>query len=311
MSTPTATVPALDPKHDGRHALEDKPLERESMPYIISLPEHGIATCFYTWVTKDHKAGALFVVTGPGVGDEPIIEAVDDIDVGPSADFDDWTVGPVHISHALDLWNARLVGTGQRIALDATFTAIHPAYAYGVDSRGCPPFAATDRLEQSGRVRGTVTVDGRTYEFDTTGARDHSWGTRDWDHAQHWKWLHAQTQDTAVHFWQIFVAGEVELRGYVVRDGETSEVRDLDVAFTLDDQARQQTITATVTDALGRTATVTGEYFAWFHLPPVPTCTLVEGGMRAEIDGVPGSGWSEFMWTTSYLEHLREQSHSR
>ena len=84
-----------------------------------------------------------------------------------------------------------------------------------------------------------------------------------------------------------------------------------DVDFTLDDQARQRTITATVTDALGRTATVTGEYFAWFHLPPVPTCTLVEGGMRAEIDGVPGSGWSEFMWTTSYLEHLRTQTHSR
>lgn len=301
----TSTIPILDPVHDGRHQLEDKPFERESMPYIVSLPEHGIATCFYTWVTKDHKAGALFVVTGPGVG-EPIMEAVDDIDVGPSANFDDWTVGPVHIEHALDLKNARLVGTGERIALDATFEAIHPAYAYGTDPRGCPPFAATDRLEQSGRVRGTLTVDGIPHEFDTAGARDHSWGTRDWDYAQHWKWTHAQTQDTAIHFWQIFVAGTVELRGYLVRDGETSEVRDLDVDFTLDDQARQQTIAATVTDALGRTASVRGEYFAWFHLPPVPTCTLVEGGMRCEIDGVPGSGWSEFMWTTSYLEHLRD-----
>ncbi|MDN5873021.1 MAG: DUF2804 domain-containing protein, partial [Sinobacteraceae bacterium] len=202
---PTAAIPALpqiDPVNDGRHRLRDEPLERESMPYTISLPEHGIAIAIYTWVTKDHRAGAMLAVCGPAVGNEPIVEIADDIEVGPSANFDNWVVGPLHVQHALDLRNARIRGRGQRVALDAAFEASHPAYAYSVDSRGCPAFAATDRIEQSGRVRGSITVDGNRYDFDTTAARDHSWGTRDWDYAQHWKWVHAQTADTALHFWQ-------------------------------------------------------------------------------------------------------------
>lgn len=310
-STPTApSTVDLDPAHDGRHALRDLPLERESMPYIISLPELGIATCFYTWVTKDHVAGGLFVVCGPAAGDQPIIEHVDGVEVGPDADFDDWTVGPLHIEHSLDLLTARLVGRGERIALDATFTATHPAYSYGVDPRGCPPFAATDRLEQSGRIQGTVTVDGTVHEFDATAARDHSWGTRDWDYPQHWKWVHAQTPSTDLHFWQIQLAGRTELRGYVVRDGRLALVTDVDVDFTVGDRYRQRTITATVTDDAGRTVELAGEYFGHFELPPVPTCTLVEGGMRVTIDGEHGAGWSEFMWPTGYLQHLQEQTHT-
>lgn len=303
-------IPELDPANDGRHRLEDKPLERESMPYIISLPEHGIATTIYTWVDKDNLAGAIFVACGPGVGDEPIMETIDGVDVGPSTNFDDWVVGPVHVEHRLDLRHARIRGTGQRIALDVAFEGTHPAYSYSSHPEGCPAFAATDRLEQSGRVRGTVTVDGTTYEVDTTAARDHSWGTRDWDYAQHWKWVHAQTPDTDLHFWQIFLAGTVVVRGYLVRNGRSAELADLAVDFTVGDRYRQRTITARVTDTAGRQAELEGEYFGHFELPPVPTCVLVEGGMRCTIDGVAGAGWSEFMWPTAYLQHLQEQTHS-
>lgn len=308
--TTIPALPEIDPVNDGRHRLLDKPLERESMPYTIALPEHGIAIAIYTWVTKDHRAGAMLAVCGPAVGDTPVMEIADDIDVGPAADFDDWAVGPVHVQHALDLRNARIRGNGQRVAFDAVFEASHPAYAYSADSRGCPAFAATDRIEQSGRVRGSVTIDGHSYEFDTTAARDHSWGARDWGYAQHWKWVHAQTADSALHFWQIFLAGRVELRGYLVRDGQTAEVADLVVDFTTDGRARQKSIAATVTDVGGRSMTLSGQYFGHFLLPPVPTCTLVEAGMGCEIDGVAGAGWSEFMWPTSYLEHLQAQTHS-
>jgi hypothetical protein len=301
----TASPTGLDPVHDGRHALRDLPLERESMPYIISLPEHDIATTIYTWVTKDNVAGAMFAACGPGVGETPIMELADGIDVGPDANFDDWRVGPVHVEHRMDLRTARIRATSDRIQLDARFEALHPAYAYSADHRGCPPWAATDRLEQSGRVTGTLTVDGKPYEFETTGARDHSWGTRNWTAPQHWKWVHAQTAESALHFWQINVAGRDELRGYLVRDGLQAEVETVDLDFELDARCHQRTITARLRDAQGRTMHLSGDYFGHFELPPIPECTLVEGGMRATIDGVPGSGWSEFMWPTDYLTQLR------
>lgn len=307
MNQPVAarTIPLLDPVNDGRHPLRDLPLERESIPYVLSLPEHGIAACIYTWVTKDHVAGALFAVFGPAVGEQPIVEAVDGIVVGPDRNFDNWQVGSLHLAQDLKLHGARLRGKGARIELDASFEALHPAYAYGFHVDGCPPYAATNRLEQAGRIRGTLTIDGKAHSFDTTAARDHSWGTRDWDAPQHWKWLHAQAGDTAVHYWQINVGGRVDLRGYVSRDGLMAEVESVDVRFQTDAQYRQTSIATAVRDTAGRVTTVSGQYFAHFPLLPVPSCTLIEAAMRCEIDGKPGAGWTEFMWPTAYLQHLQ------
>jgi hypothetical protein len=298
-------IPTLDPVNDGRHALRDLPLERESIPYILTLPEHGIGAFTYTWVTKDNVAGAIAVVFGPAIGEQPIVEAIDGVVMGPGKNFDDWQVGPLHLSQDLKLRRAKLEVKGARVQLDLQFDALHPAYAYGFHEQGCPPYAATNRLEQAGRVRGTLVVDGKSHAFDSTAARDHSWGTRDWDYAQHWKWLHAQAGDTAVHFWQIHAGGRIDLRGYVSRAGLMAEVVSVDVDFDTDAQYRQSAIRARVRDAAGRTTTLSGRYYGHFPLVPVPSCTLLEGAMSCEIEGQAGVGWTEFMWPTAYLEHLR------
>lgn len=304
--SPNRLIPTLDPVNDGRHALRDLPLERESIPYVVSLPEHGIGTFIYTWVTKDNLAGSVFVAYGPGIGDTPIMETCDGIPMGPEKNFDDWQVGPLHLKQDLKLQTAELRANGPRIQLDAKFEALHPAYAYGFHPDGCPDWAARDRIEQAGRMRGVLTVDGREYKIDTTCARDHSWGTRDWDAPQHWKWLHAQSADgTCVHFWQIQVRGRTELRGYIVRDGRMAEVTGVDVDWENDSMFRHQRIQAVVTDTAGRSAKLSGQYFGHFPLQPIPSCTLFEGAMSCEIDGQAGVGWSEFMWPTAYLEYLR------
>lgn len=303
-------LPVLDPANDGRHALRDLPLERESIPYVISLPEHGIATFVYTWVTKDNVAGCAFLCYGPGVGEQPIMEMVDGVDVGTKMNFDDWRVGPMHLQQDLQLKTARIAARGKRVELDATFEALHPAYAYGFHRDGCPSWAATNRLEQAGRIRGELRIDGKAYAIDTTCARDHSWGTRNWDVPQHWKWLHAQAgADTCVHFWKIEARGKTELRGYVFRDGLMAQVESVELDWTHDAQYRHKTITAQVRDSAGRKAQVKGNYFAHFAMPPVPTCTLMEGAMSCEIDGKPGVGWTEVMWPTAYLDFLRNEKH--
>lgn len=308
MNAPTRSIPPLDPIHDGRHRLGTGALERESIPYVISLPEHGLATFVYTWVSKDNVAGCAFLVFGPTIGEQPIMEMVDGIDVGPSMNFDDWNVGPLQLRQDLKLKTAEVRASGKRVSLDLRFDAITPAYAYSAHADGCPDWAATNRLEQSGRVKGSLTIDGKVYAVDTTCARDHSWGTRNWDIPQHWKWVHAQAgSDLCLHFWKIEARGRTVLRGYVWRDGVFAEVDHVDVDFENDAQYRHTRIQARVRDTTGRTTTLSGQYFAHFPMPPVPTCTLMEGAMRCELDGKPGVGWSEFMWPTAYLDTLRNE----
>lgn len=304
MPATPRTLPTLDPIHDGRHKLRDLPLERESIPYVIALPEHGIAAFVYTWVSKDGIAGSALAAFGPGIGATPVFEAVDGIPMGPEKNFDDWQVGNLYLSQDLKMKTARFKVSTARVVIDAQYEAVQPAYAYSFHPDGCPAFAATDRLEQAGRVRGTITVDGRAIAFDTFCARDHSWGTRDWAAPQHWKWLHAYNAGTQLHFWKIERGGRSELRGYVNRDGLFAEVADVQVAFTTDSRYHQKTITATVTDTAGRRVVVDGEYFATQIMPPVPTCTLIEGAMACTIDGEQAVGWTEFMWPTDYLAHL-------
>jgi hypothetical protein len=298
------TLPTLDPIHDGRHALRNLPLERESIPYVIALPEHGIAAFVYTWVSKDGIAGSALAAFGPGIGDTPVFEAVDGIPMGPEKNFDDWQVGNLYLSQDLKMQTARFKVSTARVAIEARYEAVQPAYAYSFHPDGCPKFAATDRLEQAGRVRGTITVDGKAIAFDTFCARDHSWGVRDWAAPQHWKWLHAYNEGTQLHFWEIELGGRTELRGYINRDGLFAEVASVEIGFTTDARYHQKTIEATVTDSAGRRVVVTGAYFATQIMPPVPTCTLVEGAMACTIDGVAAVGWTEFMWPTDYLAHL-------
>jgi len=303
---PNRPIPTLDPINDGRHKLNAGPLERESVPFVISLPEHGLGVFSYTWVNNEHRAGSMFVVYGPGIGDVPIVEAVDGVEMKATDNFDDWTVGSVQIKHDLALKTAELHVKGARTSIDLQFEAAHPAYAYGFHPQGCPDYAATNRLEQAGRIRGELRVDGRSFAIDTTGARDHSWGTRDWEAPQHWKWLHAQAgPEICVHFWKIEARGRTDLRGYVFRDGRMAEVMSVDIDFETDGQYRQTGIDVIVNDTAGRSTRVAGSFFAHFPLLPGPHTTLNEGAMRCEIDGKPGVGWVEFMWPTSYLESLR------
>lgn len=302
---PNGPMPILDPVNDGRHKLRDLPLERESIPYVIALPEHGIAAFVYTWVTKDNLAGSALAAYGLGIGDTPVFEAVDGIPMGPEKNFDNWQVGKLHLAQDLKLKTAKFGVVTDRVVIEANYEALHPAFAYSFHPDGCPAFAATDRLEQAGKVCGTIKVDGKTLAFDTFCARDHSWGTRDWAQPQHWKWLHAYNEGTQVHFWKIEVGGRSELRGYLNRDGQFAQVANVEVSFTTDARYHQKTISATITDTLGRKVQVEGEYFATLVMPPVPTCTLIEGAMRCTIDGRAAVGWTEFMWPTDYLQYLQ------
>lgn len=297
---------AIDTVHDERHALPDSPFSRESIPYIVVLPEHGIAFFTYTWVTGDSVAGAALAVFGPGVGDAPIQQRLADRPVPADMGFDDWRIDSFRMAQDLKFDHAQIFWETPEATVDFSFEAFHPPYSYGADPRGCPTYCANDRIEQSGRARGTLRLGDRVIEFDATGHRDHSWGTRDWVPFQQYEWFVGQVgSDIAVHFWHFHALGKEHRRGYVFKDGLMSRVETIDVDVDYDDQYRQTGYRAELVDAAGRTTRIEAEVFDTYLLAPDPSISLIESGARAVIDGKAGVGWMECAWPTDYLAHIR------
>lgn len=297
---------AIDPIHDGRHALPNVAHGRESIPYIVVLPEHKIAFFTYTWVSAAGEAGAALAVFGPGIGDAPIQQRLADRPVPADMGFDDWQIEGFRMQQDLKFDTAHLHWETPEATLDFSFEAFHPPYSYGADPRGCPSYCAVDRIEQAGKVKGTLRLGDKTIAFEGTGHRDHSWGTRDWIPFQQYEWFVGQAgTDTAVHFWRFNALGKEHIRGYVFKDGLMSRVESVAVDVTYDDQFWQTGYVADVVDAAGRTTHIETQVFGTYCLVPHPELSLNESGGVTKIDGKDGVGWMECAWPTSYLTHIR------
>ncbi|GGY90045.1 DUF7064 domain-containing protein [Novosphingobium colocasiae] len=297
----------LDAVHDGRHALSTAIAnDRESIPLLAHLPEEGIAFFTYTWVNAASEAGAAVCLFGPGVGPEPIVIGLPDRPVPADMNFSEWKIEGFEMKHDLQFGTARFHFADDRVALDFTFEGAHPPYAYAGSAGGCPSYCATNRIEQSGRVWGTLTLAGRTIAFDTTGHRDHSWGTRDWKAMQNYRWFQGQAgPGVSVHFWHLNALGQTRLIGYVFKDGVMAEVTGLDFDLAFDDRFLQRSLTATITDDAGRTTSLAAEFYAHAPLIPSPDLVLNEAAATITVDGKPGVGWLECAWPTDYLAHIR------
>jgi hypothetical protein len=295
----------LDPRHFERHRLRPVRAARESICYMLQLPEHGLGAFVYTWVDGDSRASAVLCCYGPGVGDTAIAEAIREVTVPATQPFDDWRVGGLHLRQG-----ERSEGSfaGEAASIQFGFEGAHPPYNYASHRDGTLPWFADDRYEQSGRLHGVLRLGEREIAFDTTGHRDQSWGIRDWGMCQHYKWLQANAgPETSVHFTQDYVLGRSNLRGYVFRDEHIAEITDLDVDFELDDAMVHRTITATIADDAGRTTTLTGKTYADTEFAAAPTTTIIVCSDVVEIEGVAGVGQFDLLWAKDYLDLLRER----
>jgi len=292
-----------------RHRLRTSdPFARESLAFMLQLPDAGIAAAAYTWVTGLGRAGSLLTVFGPGVDGGRATEFVDGIEVDDQMGFDRWVVGPLSLTIADPMQSAIVQVSGDELELSYHFDATHPAYLYSNHPEGSPAFFADDRYEQSGRVTGELRIGERVYEIDTTAHRDHSWGTRDWGSVQHYKWIVSQAgPDTAVHLFDIQALGRRYLRGYVYKDGSMAEITDAQCTFGHDERWWQTSVEATIVDAASRTTHFRSETFAGFRAKHGPL-TAIETGMRVTIDDRPGIGHVEMAWPTTYFKHLIESA---
>jgi phosphohistidine swiveling domain-containing protein len=113
------------------------------------------------------------------------------------------------------------------VALELDFEPTTPAVdlADGLDPETLDALRLLGRhhVEQSGRWRGAIRLDGRRLAFDGTGSRDHSWGLRDWEAADHWRLFTVRLgDDLAVHALAVAAEGRLAEGGFLWR-GERAE----------------------------------------------------------------------------------------
>jgi hypothetical protein len=287
------------PTDDLRHALTPGPHARESLFYSLLLPDEQLIVFTYTWVGHDNRAGHLFVVAGE-CNERHAISAVDGVDIG-ERDFDDWEVGGMRLAHVDLLHRAELAVELDGASFHATYEGMHAAFSYLDNADGCPSFLADDRFEQSCRVRGTLSLNGREIGFDTTGHRDHSWGTRDWDTFQDWKWISAQAgPELGVNLLLMHARGQTTCHGYVFRDGLLAPIVGARVHAGFDDRFWQTGGEAEIVDDRGRRTSVRMERFALFSFEAGERTVLNESGCAGEIDGTPALVHFECGWDRAY-----------
>lgn len=305
-------IAPLQPADDGRHKLRAEPLARESLVWCLQLPEEKIAGWVYPRVTGDGQAGATFCAFGDGVKGGSIFESFAQVPVPDSMNFTEWRVKGIQVDLGEPLRSAHVKYQGERLAVEFDFEALHPAYGYHSHPDGCPQYFADNRFEQSGRVKGTITIDGRRIAFDNLGQRDHSWGTRNWGVNYHYKWFHATTPDAAIHFFKMEYLGRSLTRGYVYKDGHMSQITSVDVVdFHLNEDMIHTAIEVVAHDIAGRSTRIVGQRFAHQVYPIDAINILNEVAMTTEVDGKPGVGWCEMYWDQRYLDHMRQHRHIR
>ena len=208
---------------------------------------------------------------------------------------------------ALDLdWYGRSEGWGGEPRRRTADGGWEPANAGDPEK-----LAARGHFQQTGVVSGTVTIDGRRYELDGQGHRDHSWGPRYWQNMQDYRWLTITVGPEFGLMGSIFLAPDdpdeskpQSASGFVYRKGQPNvEIDRVELRTEYDDDGGdhrgcQERITARLTAENGEVFDVTGEVLA------VVPCRnrrgggvtrIAEGITRWTCDGHVGYGMTEYL----------------
>jgi hypothetical protein len=108
-------------------------------------------------------------------------------------------------------------GRPVELVMDLTWTTAGTPYQYRLSTR----------YEIPCTVSGTVTADGRSFEFtDVAGQRDHSWAARDW-WSMEWVWSALHLDDgTHLHGLDLRIPGAPRMAaGYTQRSGDVVELQ--------------------------------------------------------------------------------------
>lgn len=300
--------PGYLPHDDLRHRPADGGKARDSLFWQMVMPERELAFQCYLYLNGEGKAGFNLILWGKERKPH-VLERVEGT-VPASMDFDDFRLGNLEVRQPADRKTAHVAFRGEKATLDYAFEGFHAPFSYRSNPDGLPSWFADNRLEQSGWVRGHLEWSGGRIDFDRIGHRDHSWGVRQWQVPQHWKWLVAYTPDASriVNAWIWMAKGEMGVGGYVVRDGELVPIARVDQKAEFDETMGQKSVSVGITDIRGGTCRLEMERFGIVKLPTGGrfATMIAEAACHARIDGSAGAGQFECQWPMAYLDTLIE-----
>ena len=136
------------------------------------------------------------------------------------------------MSEPMSKWRLLLRGRNE---VDLTWTALHAPFDFHADA---PPWlylpsgVADAHMEQSGRITGSVKINGATYAVDGLGQRDKSWGIRRWSSIEGWDWITVLLRpDFTMNCTRLFSGGRAYPCGYIFHDGASHAVVGLTVDY--------------------------------------------------------------------------------
>lgn len=288
-------------EHAYRHKMA--PESRESLAHMLMMPEQGIAGFIYPAVLGTGEIKVRACLFGPGLA-APVLEEVEGT-IPEDMGFADLVFGPLLMAVREPYAKVDLSWQGDRIKFEGRFEATHPAYPFSMHPGGNPPYFGDNRTEQHGRLNAEVEVDGKKFSHQGHLIRDHSWGPRIWGLNQHYKWIHATTGNSSIHFFEMQSFGRTELRGFLFRDGVMRHIASVDYDFVFDSDMIQKSFRMKVTDTDNRVSHVEYEIFASIQVDLDPKTYINTAGATILFDGVNGVGWCEFSWNKDYFDFAK------
>lgn len=298
----------LTDNDDLRHVHDPDPRWRESLYWNFLVPDASLGGFFYLRLDPNAALTSVMVAMYRGFAAAPAYFYARGEPLRPDMELDDVAVTGLHIKRLEPLRTFQLTfADGEGTDFRLTFTGIHSAFDYARSAAGCRSTVATNRFEQAGRLEGTLRLAGQTIPVLGFGQRDHSWGVRDWDLIQHYKWFAVQAGErSAVHLLRTIIRGELIDNGYVFDGSGVSDIVHADITTTYGaDAIGHRRVAASFVDDLGRTTVLEGSVYARMALP-IERSILFEGAGRFVLNGQPGVGVAEYLWPASYVEHVKK-----
>jgi len=156
------------------------------------------------------------------------------------------------------------------LAFEATTPAVDLSASMDEQTRRRLEALGANHVEQSGRAVGEVTIGGRRFAFRGTGSRDHSFGRRDWDAADHWGLFTMRLgEDLALHALALCVRGRMVEGGFLWREGRLERVTRVEHVWETDGDRPRAVAIEVSTDA-GPPLHVRGTVISTVSVPVQP-----------------------------------------
>ncbi len=238
-----SSVDTISPDDERRHypGPGSLPLWSESYWFPIYDPETGIGVVTRIGILPNQSLANLWLFISQ---DGKIVHNASNLVCAvPDGDIDNLRLKKVTYRCVEPLRKWRLTYDAGGYGMDLLWQAFCPVYQYPVSPDSTADQAAR-HIEQSGRVHGTVRIDGKTYKLNCLAHRDHSWGgERDWAKFGTWTYVSCEFgEDLSFNAVKISFDAQTHLKLGFFWDGEhVMGLQDHDVALRTNPAATVQT----------------------------------------------------------------------